>query len=162
MKDGNDAQVYVIDTSTLIEFSIWLPISLNKVFWTKIEDALKEGKWILLDTMVDEIRNENDGLKAWCKEQKRKGLVKSIDDSHRNRAIEINNLYKMIDDTTARSTGDTYLIAYAEAYKLTIFTREKPRKNSADLNKIPDVCDALKIKYIRKPKIFLEAIGFKN
>lgn len=162
MKDGNDSNVYVIDTSALIEFSIWLPINLNKVFWSKMEETLREGKWILLDSMIDEILNENDGLKEWCKEQKRKGLAKNLEENHRNRAIDINNLYKMIDDTTGRSSGDTYLIAYAEANSLIVFSREKPRRDSSDLYKIPDVCSALKLKCIRRPKIFLEAIGYKN
>jgi len=162
MNDSDAPKAFVIDTSALIEFSIWLPVDLNKIFWSKMEESLREGKWVLLDIMVDEIRNDNDGLKSWCREQKRKGLVKSMDDSHKNRAVEINGSYRMIDETTGRSSGDTYLIAYAEANKLTIFTREKPRKDAADLYKIPDVCDALKLRYIRRPKIFLEAIGYKN
>jgi len=162
MNDSNPSKVFIIDTSALIDFSLWLPVDLNKVFWSKMEESLKESKWILLDTMVDEVRSNNDGLKSWCQEQKRKGLVKSVDDSHKNRAVEINALYTMIDESSGKSSGDTYLIAYAEANKLTIFTREKPRKNTADLYKIPDVCNALKLKLIRSPRIFLEAIGYKN
>ncbi len=158
----DDQEIHVIDTSALIEFSIWLPIDLNKVFWTKFEEALHEGKWILLDIVVDEIRSQNDGLKDWCKQQKQKGFVRVITDDHRNRAIEINTKYKMIDDTTGRSTGDTYLIAYAEANNLTVFSREKPKKDTDQLYKIPDVCKELKINMIRQPKLFLETIGYKN
>lgn len=160
--NDDEQEIHVIDTSALIEFSIWLPIDLNKVFWNKIEESLHEGKWILLDIVVDEIRGQNDGLKDWCKQQKQKGFVRQITDDHRNRAVEINAKYKMIDETTGRSTGDTYLIAYAEANKLTIFSREKPRKDPADLYKIPDVCDQLKVKMIRHPRVFFEAIGYKN
>ena len=68
----------------------------------------------------------------------------------------------MIDETTGKSTGDTYLIAYAEANKLTIFSREAPRKDNRDLYKIPDVCKELSVSQIYKPKEFIEAIGYKN
>ncbi len=162
MNDTNTSKIFIIDTNALIEFSVWLPIDLNKIFWSRMEESVREGKWVLLDTIVNEVRNDNDGLKSWCQEQKRKGLMKSIDDNHKNRAVEINGSYKMIDETTGRSSGDTYLIAYAEANKLTIFTREKPRRDAADLYKIPDVCDAIKVRYIRRPRVFLEAIGYKN
>lgn len=158
----DEQEIHVLDTNALIEFSRWLPIDLNKVFWTKLEESLHKGKWILLDIIVDEVKSQNDGLKEWCKHQKQKGFVRPITDDHRNRAVEINAKYKMIDESSGRSTGDTYLIAYAEANKLTIFSREKPRKDPADLYRIPDVCKELNVKRIWQPKIFLEAIGYKN
>src|SRR3989344_2845315 len=156
MSDAEKKKVYILDTNTLIQFSVWLPIDLNKNFWAKFGEALEKGEWVLLDVMVGEIKYGNDGLQNWCEVQKKKGLMKSIDDSHRERATEINNAYKMIDETTGKSTGDTYLIAYAEANKLTVFSREAPRKNDSDLHKIPDVCNALNVQLIYKPKEFLE------
>lgn len=162
MKDNDESRPFILDTSALIDFSTWLPLDLNRTFWAKMEESLVEGKWILLDVAVGEIQQDNEGLKSWSKEQKRKGLVKTIEESHKNRAIEINSQYKMIDDTTARSTGDTYILSYAEANNLNMFTREKHRKNNDDLYKIPDVCIALKLKFIRRPRIFLEAIGYRN
>ncbi len=162
MSDAENKKVYILDTNALIQFSVWLPIGLNKNFWAKLEDALGKGEWVLLDVMVGEIKYGNDGLQKWCETQKKKGLMRSIGDSHRERAAEINNTYKMIDETTGNSTGDTYLIAYAEANKLTVFSREAPRKSSGDLHKIPDVCKALHVELIYKPKEFLEAIGYRN
>lgn len=154
-------KTYVIDTNVLIEFSIWIPISLNNYFWSKLEDALKNGEWILLDVVVDEILYMPE-LKKWCQRQKHAGFVKSITDDNRNRAVEINSLYPMIDKNTAKSTVDTYLIAYAEASGLTIFSRESPRKSVSDVYKIPDTCTALKVDRIARPEPFLTAIGFKN
>lgn len=162
MNASEDKKIYILDTNALIQFSVWLPIYLNKNFWAKLEEALEKREWVLLDVMVDEIKYGNDGLKKWCEEQKKKGLIQSITDMHRNRAAEINNTYKMIDGTTGKSTGDTYLVAYAETNKLTVFSREAPRKDSNDLYKIPDVCRALNIGLIYKPKEFLEDIGYKN
>lgn len=80
----------------------------------------------------------------------------------KDRGIEINNTYKMIDETTQKSTVDTYLIAYAEENELVVFSREAFRTSNEELYKIPDVCRVLDIQIIRKPIRFLEAIGFRN
>ena len=145
----------------MIGFSLWLPITLHGVFWAKFAESLAKGEWILLDVVVKEIKYNPD-LQKWCKEQEKKGLVKAIDDTHRDRGVEINNSNKMIDAATGKSTVDTYIIAYAEANKLVLFSRESPMKPGDALYKIPDVCSILKVDRIAKPQIFLEAIGFKN
>ncbi|OGG38909.1 hypothetical protein A3I34_00470 [Candidatus Jorgensenbacteria bacterium RIFCSPLOWO2_02_FULL_45_12] len=158
----NKNKVYLFDTNVLIDLSVWLPVSLNKVFWEKLTEALRDGVWILLDVVMNEIRGDNDGLKDWCKNQEKSGFIKNIDDIHRERGIEINSTYKMIDETSFRSTVDTYLIAYAEANGLAIFSRESRRKKLDDLYKIPDVCKVLNIPTLRVPKVFFELIGYKN
>lgn len=152
---------YLLDTNVLIGFSLWKPISLklNDVFWLEFSNALEKDKWVLLDVVAKEVKFDKDLIK-WCKEQTKKGLVKKIDDVNRNRAVEINNQYNMIDQSTYKSTVDTYLIAYAEANNLGIFSRESPRIKPTDLYKIPDVCQALSISRINKPKVFLKEIGF--
>jgi len=162
MNTSPEKQTYLLDANILFGFSLWVPIHLNKNFWSKLEESLANGDWILLDAVVAEIKHDNDGLKKWCDAQKKKGLVKNISDDNKNRGVEINNTYKMIDETTQKSTADTYLIAYAEGNKLTVFSREAFRTNDTGLYKIPDVCRELHIRTIRRPKKFLEAIGFRN
>ena len=132
---NNGAKIkYLLDTNVLIEFSVWKPISLNlnKDFWTGFETALRKNDWILLDVVAGEVKYDND-LIGWINNQKKNGLVEKIKTDDRNRAAEINNSYKMIDEITFKSTVDTYLIAYAEANNLGIFTRENHRKNMAEL-----------------------------
>ena len=151
---------YLVDTNVLIGFSLWTPILLNGGFWEKLEKSLEDGKWVLLDVVIKEIKY-NPELVRWCKKQEKKGLVQKICEDNKYRAIEINNRYKMIDEVTQKSTVDTYLIAYAEANNLGIFSRESPRANPADLYKIPDVCKELNISRIKQPMVFLKSIGFK-
>jgi hypothetical protein len=153
--------VYLLDTNVLIGFALWLPIRLNTVFWTKLTEALKNEQWILVDVVIKEIKF-NEDLKKWCSERNKEGLVKKLSDSHKERGIEINNQYKMIDQVTQKSTVDTYVIAYAEDRNLTMFSRESPRKNGVGLYKIPDVCDILRVPRIAKPEIFMDAIGYNN
>ncbi len=161
MTSSPSPTIYLLDTNVLIGFSLWLPIRLNTMFWAKLADALKSGTWVLLDAVVKEIKY-NDDLQKWCKERSKEGLVRSLEDKHKDRGVEINSQYKMIDDITQKSTVDTYLIAYAEANRLTVFSRESGRKNDRELYKIPDVCKNLNIFRIAKPEIFLNAIGYKN
>jgi len=152
---------YLLDANVLIGFSLWKPIALNlnNDFWSKFGDALARGEWVLLDVVVKEIKYYRDLMK-WCQEKDKKGLVKKISDNNKSRGVEINNQYKMINETTLKSTVDTYLIAYAEANNLGVFSRESPRINSTFLYKIPDVCEILNIKWIKSPKFFLKEIGF--
>jgi len=162
MTASQEKSAYLLDANILFGFSLWMPIDLNKNFWDKLEESLRNGDWILLDVVVAEIAYDNDGLKKWCDAQKKHGLVVTIGDDIKNRAVEINNTYKMIDETTQKSAVDTYLVAYAEKHQMIVFSREALRIDNTKPYKIPDVCNALKIQWIRRPKRFLGAIGFKN
>ena len=159
--------IYLADTNTLFGFALWKPISLkfNEPFWAEMSNALARGDWVLLAVVVDEVLYDAD-LVNWCKEQKKKGLITKIDNKIRERGIEINNMYPMIDPISFKSEADTYLIAFAEAHQLGIFSRENGKTNKDidgnNLYKIPNVCGFLspKIKSINKPKSFLKSIGF--
>lgn len=103
---------YVMDTNTLIGFSTWNPINMNKTFWDHLENSLEQRVWILLDVVAKEVTRAGP-LKEWCKKQKGKNLLTILSDVDRDKAVEINNQYPMIDQTTFKSTVDTYIIAYA-------------------------------------------------
>jgi hypothetical protein len=164
MRNIPEKTKYLLDTNVLIGFALWKPIALNfnNNFWSKLSETLSKDDWVLLNVVVDEINKgySNSELKRWCEKQKRSGFMRKLSDQNKNRGIEINNKYEMIDQYTQKSKIDTYLIAYAEEQGLGIFSRESYRKNSNFLYKIPDVCDKLKIKRLRKPKAFLTEIGF--
>ena len=152
---------YVMDTSMLIGFSRWIPISLNKSFWDALENSLQNGKWVLLDVVVAEIKY-NKPLEDWCSKQKASSLVTSISDDDRNGAIKINNDYPMIDQSTFKSETDTYIIAHALNNKIGVFSTEMQKLPTDTLYKIPDVCKELNIQFTHKPKDFLESINFRN
>jgi hypothetical protein len=161
MNEDESQQVkYILDTNVLFELAIWISPKLNKPFWVKMHESLRDGKWVLLDVIVEEIRRDGD-LKKWCKEMKSAGLVTEVTSQQRLRGVEINNAYKIINDATQQSQADVYLIAFAEENKLCIFTRERNKRHNEELYKIPDVCDQLNVNYIRTPEDFYEAMGFR-
>jgi hypothetical protein len=144
---------YVIDTNYLIGFSIWLPVTYNENFWNNLEILVESGKVLILDVVANEVTRKGD-LKTWCKKLKQKNLLTSIENTDRNRAIEINNLYPMIDETSGNSEVDTYIVAFSERTSHTLLSREAPRKSSNVPFKIPDVCNKLNINTIRWPEDF--------
>ncbi len=161
MNNTQSTVKYVMDTNILIGFSRWIPISLNKNFWDKLETSLQECKWILLDVVVEEIKY-NKPLEIWCKRQKVNNLVTSICDDDRERGIKINNDYPMIDQYTFKSETDTYIIAHALNNKMGVFSTEMGKLPAEKLYKIPDVCKELDVKFTHIPKEFLYSIDFKN
>ncbi len=161
MSKNTAKTAYIFDTNILIGFGIFTPISFHKNFWDKLESTLKDEKWILLDVVLKEVTYPPD-LVEWCKKMNEKGYVTKIDDSHRERAVQINLEYKMIDEVEQKSEADTYIVAFSEAHgNICVCTREGYRDESKpdSLYKIPDVCRKLNIKYKRLPKDFLSAIG---
>ncbi len=154
-------RVFLLDTNVLFGFSWWLPINLNSIFWDKLGAALKNGDWVLLDVVAGEVIYDPE-LRNWCDQQQQSQLVTAIDGTHRNRGIAINNQYQIIDQVSQKSTVDTYLIAYAEANNLVVFSQERFRRDVSKPYKIPDVCKILKIDRISDPLEFLTAIGYQN
>ena len=61
----HEKRIFLLDTNILINFSVWMPITLNSVFWQKLEEALQSGAWVLLDVVVGEVKYDED-LKKWC------------------------------------------------------------------------------------------------
>lgn len=163
MNEDTDNLPYLLDANILMGFDIWMPIELNtnKAFWIALEESLKNKKWVLLDVVVNEVKYNGD-LKEWCKKQKQAGYVSELSDANRNRGIEINDSYPMIDQSSGRSETDTYIIAYAEEKKLRILSREGPKKLTERLNKIPDVCRILGVASTRNPLVFYKDIGYGN
>ena len=152
-------KVYILDTSILIGFANWLPFKYHKQFWDKITIALENGQWVLLDIVVNEITYPKE-LKDWCSDQRKKGLVKKIDQADQNRGIAINNQYPMIDPTSFKSENDTYIIAYAERNNLKIISAESSKKPLDKLFKIPDTCYLLGVESTRKIEYFLADIKY--
>ncbi|MFA6422210.1 MAG: DUF4411 family protein [Candidatus Buchananbacteria bacterium] len=150
--------IFVLDTNILIESAYWYPFEFFPEFWQVMEKLLKEGRWILLDVVEQEIGGPKK-LKKWINTQKVNGLVNKITDEVRSLAAEINDQYQIIDGI--KSQADAYIIAFSKINGCTLFTREGHRKMPSDIYKIPDVCDILAIKYIRYVKDFIRSVGFE-
>ncbi len=155
------ALIYIMDSNTLIGFHLWNPIglSISKPFWDKLEKALQDGKWILSEVVFDEITHPRE-LKDWCKKQKNASLVTPLTSKDKLDALTINITYPMVDPISFNSSGDPLIIAQAKNNGYGIFTREFPMKQGDTRYKIPDTCNALGVKLVARPEVFLRGIGF--
>ena len=152
---------YLLDTNILIDLSLWHPHGRFSTFWKIMEATLSTGQWVLLDTVVNEILYDQV-LQKWCQAQTAKGFLYQLSSSNKARGVVINNTYPMLDQTTQKSQQDPYIVAFAEEYKLILFTREGYRKKPTDPYKIPDVCKQLGVKFLRQPEKFFSAIGYSH
>ena len=69
--------IYIIDTSSLIEMKDKYPVdvSLFKPVWKKVEEVCQEGRLIAPVQVLKEIEQVDDELKRWAK-SKRKIFIK--------------------------------------------------------------------------------------
>ena len=94
-----------------------------------------------------------------------KKYVVKLDSETKNRAIEIENKYKIITrgkNGLVKSKADPRIIAYAEKESASVYTREGNRKTKDEAMKIPDVCKKLNVNYERSTKKVLKELKFKK
>jgi hypothetical protein len=139
--------VYSIDSSGLIH--AWRRAYRPKNFphfWEMV-DALIDDKRLRASIEVyNEVQRKDDDLFAWCK--KRKGsLFVEIDEKCQQALIAIMERHpRLVDTGKGRSGGDPFVIALAAAENpsMIVVTEEFQGKV-----RIPDVCDAEKIRWTR-------------
>ena len=155
--------VYVLDTNIFINLKIFLPPEMFVLFYEKLFSSIKEGKVVLLECVLKELeKGTNNELDIFLQKCKDNNLITKTD-SFIERGVEINNNYKMIDETSRKSEADTIIIAFCEQSEYYILlTREGYKKENDFLYKIPDVCKILKVKFNRKMEDFYNYIGYKE
>ncbi len=163
---------YVIDANILINFSIFAPPSTHKTFWMNMEEAVNTDKIIIIRDVADECKY--GFINAWVEQFEATGKIINVNDKVKQRSLNINNTFKMITQVNnssgqsiSKSEADPVIIAYAEANKYIVFTREgeqwvglnKPLTSShKQTMKIPAVCRELKVKLERSPENVLPNI----
>jgi Domain of unknown function (DUF4411) len=138
--------VYSIDSSALIHAWRRVYRPQNFGFIWKGFDSLIEGQRLCASIEVyNELDKKDDELFAWCKDRKEK-MFRELDDEIQIVVAEIMRDHpRLVDTVKGRSGADPFVIALAETVTphMQVLTEEKPGKV-----KIPDVCDARKIKWI--------------
>jgi hypothetical protein len=115
-------------------------------FWKKMETSIREGIMISPDIVLNELKRKEDELYEWAKSQEKLfvPLSTEIQEIH----TDIINAYpKLIDSSKNRSMCDPWVIALAQVQGCKVVTEES--RGSEKRPKIPDVCDALGIKFLR-------------
>jgi len=115
---------------------------------------IDQGVLIATDRVLVELRKKEDKVVEWAIEHE--DLFVPIDDEIQIAVSEIlKNHRKLIDQRPGRSGADPFVIALALVKNCAVITGEKPTFSEKRPN-IPDVCDALGIRWIDILGLFRE------
>jgi Domain of unknown function (DUF4411) len=136
---------YSADSSSLIHG--WRRIYRPKNFgfvWDRLGVLIEEGRLKASVEVYNDLEKKDDELFKWCKERKGEFVVE-IDDIIQAHVTRIMGAYpRLVDTVKGRSGSDPFVIALAASTNptMTVVTEEFVGKV-----RIPDVCNAEKIKY---------------
>lgn len=159
--------VYCIDTSAWIDaVRDYNPASaLFRPFWKFIEEQIDAGLFLAPEEVLVEMRPKTlKDSKEFAKVIHRveKQLFVKPDASLQVRFKAILHRYPTL--TTkgkplAKSDGDAWVVALAQERGAVVVAHESPRPSARPPQKIPDVCDAEGIRWIRMPELLNELQG---
>jgi len=137
--------IYSADSSALIHG--WRRIYRPKNFgfvWGQLAALIEGGRFRASIEVYRDLEKKDDELFKWCKERKDK-LVVDIDDNVQAHVTQIMKTYhRLVDTVKGRSGSDPFVIALAASTdpSMVVVTEESVGKV-----RIPDVCNAEKIRY---------------
>jgi len=59
--------VYVIDTSSLIDLRVYYPQHIFPSVWKNLDRLVTENRMISSKTVLEEVSRQDDNLLEWCK-----------------------------------------------------------------------------------------------
>lgn len=139
--------IYSIDSSSLIHGwrRVYRPRNFS-VVWERMDVLMDEGRLRCSVEVLHELQKKDDELHGWCNERKEK-FCAEIDDACQTEVARLMAAHeRLVDTVKGRSGADPFVIGLARTIKPTmvVVTEENPGKV-----RIPDVCDAEGIRWIR-------------
>lgn len=141
------AASHCIDASALFELKDSYPPKVFKSLWNEIEKLIEEEKLISPNEVLKEINAGNDALVPWAKKYKRMFL--QIDKEQEDALKKILAKFPdFADELKSKPVfADPWVVALAMAQGVTVVMMEH-RAQAGQRPKIPDVCEAFRIKCI--------------
>lgn len=146
---------YSVDTSAIIEG--WIrdfPPDVAPHAWMEIEEAIDDGVLLASEEVLIELERKHDKVHEWACQHKRMFVPTDEKIQEAVKSI-LRNHKKLIDTRTNRSGADPFVIALALVKRLSVVTAEN-LSGSLGRPKIPDVCEALDIRWLNMVELFRE------
>ena len=144
---------YIFDTNIFIRSKNEMPMDIWPTFWAKFKEMVNSGQIFTSVMVKDEIDKGKDELTEWVKNNAPKSFFLSLDAdvmSHYTATqnwARSNPLYNQQALNTFANVADAYLVATAAAKQMTLVTYEASSPFSKKRVMIPDVCNALGVRY---------------
>ena len=152
---------YLLDTNTFIQAkNSYYAFDIAPSFWTQLLEKLKQGQVAVIDAVSDEIKQGNDELKEWFKDQvisqadqikilqaKEDATVLAI---YREIAqmVAMNQVYKESAKARFFRGADPWLIASAKSWEAVVVTCETLSGVGTTKVKIPDICQQTGVSFV--------------
>ncbi|HIH48625.1 DUF4411 family protein [Candidatus Woesearchaeota archaeon] len=154
------ANVYIIDSSSLIELNKHNAMDVYVSVWKNISELIQNDRLIAPREVLNEIKDYDDSLAGWAKKQKK--LFKAPTVKQVQIVQEILKNYPSLVDVSAKHSADPWVIALAIELasqfqqtliqiKRIVVTEEKIRGNRI---KIPYVCNQKAVECIDIVEMF--------
>ena len=155
--------VYVVDSNFFIQaHRVIYPLDVAVSFWEKVGSLANNGLIVSIDKVKNELYQNDDELKNWCKNNLPEGFFKNSTElipeysQVVNWAVSKNSHYlqKALDEFLDADEADAWLVAYGLKYTCPITTYEKSQPEGRRKIKIPEPCDSLGVSYVDTIEMF--------
>lgn len=138
--------LHSFDTSSLLNGRRdLLPPEVFRSLWDNVEDMIAEGEIRAVDVVRDELSKRDDEVNSWARLQAELFVALDPDIQLATRGVLAEHP-KLMGKGGGRNAADPFVIGLARARGGIVVTEEKPSGN-LDKPKIPDVCDALGVRW---------------
>ena len=152
---------YLLDTNTFIQAkNSYYAFDIAPSFWTQLLEKLKQGQVAVIDAVSDEIKQGNDELKEWFKDQvisqaDQIKILKAKEDAtvlatYREIAqmVAMNQVYNDSEKARFLRGADPWLIASAKTWGAIVVTFETLSGVGTRKVKIPDICQQTGVTFV--------------
>jgi hypothetical protein len=144
---------YLMDTDIFIAAkNLHYGMDFCPAFWDWLVGANQSGKLLSIEAVYDDLADGEDELAEWTKARDEGFFVSPMESDlpalgHVTQWINDHQVYTPAAKQTFLNCSDYFVVSQALANGHTVITHEKP-ENSVKRVKIPNVCVALKVKYM--------------
>ena len=144
---------YLLDTNIFITAKNELPMDVYPSFWQALSQLAANGSFKSIKKVEDEIRKGKDELVDWIDNNLPKDFfIKENAEtlvalSTVSQWATMSRVYTQAAKVEFASVADSWIIAEALSQSVTVITHETPNPLCKKRVKIPDVCNAVGVKF---------------
>ncbi|MDC3411862.1 DUF4411 family protein [Aquibacillus sp. 3ASR75-11] len=151
------SEKYLLDANVFIEaHRRYYAFDIAPSFWTTLQKLAEDEKIISIDRVKGEIigSDQEDLLGKWANDSFSKWFMSTDDEKVFDAFGQVinwaqtNEQFHESAKSEFASVADSWLVAYAKAYNLTVVTHEEFKREIKKRILIPNVCRAFEIPYI--------------
>lgn len=145
--------IYLLDTNIFITAKNELPMDVFPSFWRTLSELAASGSFRSIKKVEDEIRKGNDELVEWVDNNLPRDffISENTETLASLSAVSLwttmNPVYTQAAKAEFAEVADSWIIAEALSQNVTVITLETPDPMCKRRVKIPDVCNAVGVKF---------------